>query len=221
MASAWYHRVAKLNGWRSRAFLLALAERAYPHLSLYADMHGLEKLGRNTRRLLDKLWTELGKPLTVWDKRQADASEEAVPEATSAAERLLDDWWAQLESDESFGAIAASHSIELLEAALRFTHRPDREEARRLAEADFNLVLKALEWQFGEGLDDEALIDLYESHALSQDAMRWQRSLLAQLEKQDHPDARFLATLRKQAENDGVSSLGIGGQPGEEEDQQS
>jgi hypothetical protein len=66
-----------------------------------------------------------------------------------------------------------------------------------------------VEMSEGEGLDDNELVRLFEHHPLLKDDKLFQRDLVLALKRQRVPREDFIAELREQAANGGVSNLGI------------
>lgn len=203
MGKQWFHRIAKLRGWRQRAFLLALVSRSLPNLILYARLHELEKPARQLAAVIDGLW----EPLLTDRVERPRCSLQEWPQQPVA--RLLEDWHEWLADDESFGADAARNCIELVEALARTTYTGQNAEVRALAESEYQLVLTSVELQEGEGLEDEALAELFDEHELCREAGRWHREILRVIGELDRPDTKVMSALRESAENGGVSNLGI------------
>jgi uncharacterized protein YjaG (DUF416 family) len=200
-----FKQVSRLQGWRQKVYTLALAERSLPLLLLYGELHDRRKQARQFQRILDILWESVGqRQPKVWLGKELD--EEGLPKGASA---LVEQWSQDLEQDESFGGVAASHSLQLIEGAL-LVFQGRTALAVELGQQSFNFVTEFVEMQDGEGMDDEALVKLFESSELCQAEMHWQRSLVAQLaQNTGAPERSWLETLRQEAANDGVSGIGV------------
>ncbi len=208
-----FKQLGRLTGWRQKVFLLALAERSLPHLFLYGDLHGMRRQAERIRRMLDLLWQAVGQRVPqVWMQRSLDASGLPV-----GAVEVVNEWREVLDSDESFGAQAALHSLHLVEGVLLSFRTQSVQQAAALGQISFDFVTRFVEMQAGEGLDDEALVDLFESSNWCRQELQWQRRLCAAIEgHQGAPESDWLAGLRTEAANDGVSGIGISAEPEED-----
>jgi uncharacterized protein YjaG (DUF416 family) len=193
-ANQFLKALAQLQGWRECAFLLALAERSFPNYALFADAVGL-KTGAKMRQLLD----------LAWDMLQKEASEAAIPQLLSKLETLspnVDDY-------DAYGVYPAFDFCQLLEQALLNRLNPNKHratEASRLATAT---VMNFIEMSEGEDLPEDELVRLLDHHPLMKEDKMFQRDLVLALKRQRVPRASFIADLKAEAANDGVSNLGI------------
>ncbi|MGM0952638.1 MAG: YjaG family protein [Pseudomonadota bacterium] len=193
-ANQFLKSVAQLQGWRECAFLLALAERSFPNYALFVEAVGL-KTGGKMRQLLD-----LG-----WESLQKDTNEAAVPQLLSKLEGLcpsVDDY-------DAYGVYPAFDFCQLLEQALLNRLNPDKHRATDASQLATRTVMDFVEMSEGEGLDDNELVRLFEHHPLLKDDKLFQRDLVLALKRQRVPREDFIAELREQAANGGVSNLGI------------
>jgi hypothetical protein len=193
-ANQFLKAVSQLQGWRECAFLLSLAERAFPNYALFADAVGL-KTGAKMRQLLD-----LG-----WDSLQKDTSEAAIPQLLTKLEGLcpnVDDY-------DAYGVYPAFDFCQLLEQALLNRLNPDKHRATDASIMATKTVMDFVELSEGEGLDENELVNLFEHHPLLKDDKLFQRDLVLALKRQRVPREDFIAELREQAANGGVSNLGI------------
>jgi len=193
-ANQFLKSVAQLQGWRECAFLLALAERSFPNYALFVEAVGL-KTGGKMRQLLD-----LG-----WESLQKETNEAAVPQLLSKLEGLcpsVDDY-------DAYGVYPAFDFCQLLEQALLNRLNPDKHRATDASQLATRTVMDFVEMSEGEGLDDNELVRLFEHHPLLKDDKLFQRDLVLALKRQRVPREDFIAELREQAANGGVSNLGI------------
>lgn len=193
-ANQFLKAVAQLQGWRECAFLLALAERSFPNYALFADAVGL-KTGAKMRQVLD-----LG-----WDLLQKDVSESSIPQLLGKLESLspnVDDY-------DAYGVYPAFDFCQLLEQALLNRLNPDRHRATEASQLATRTVMDFVELSEGEGLDENELVTLFEHHPLLKEDKLFQRDLVLALKRQRVPREDFIAELREQAANGGVSNLGI------------
>ncbi len=193
-ANQFLKAIAQLQGWRECAFLLALAERSFPNYALFADAVGL-KTGAKMRQLLD----------LAWEMLQKEASEAAIPQLLSKLETLspnVDDY-------DAYGVYPAFDFCQLLEQALLNRLNPNKHratEASRLATAT---VMNFIEMSEGEDLPEDELVRLLDHHPLMKEDKMFQRDLVLALKRQRVPRESFIADLKAEAANDGVSNLGI------------
>src|SRR5690554_8035402 len=156
-ANQFLKAVSQLQGWRECAFLLTLAERAFPNYALFADAVGM-KSGGKMRQLLDLAWGML----------QKDASEAAIPQLLSKLEALspsVDDY-------DAYGVYPAFDFCQLLEQALLNRLNPGKHRATDASRLATATVMQFVEMSEGEGLDDDELVRLLEQHPLRSEERR-------------------------------------------------
>jgi uncharacterized protein YjaG (DUF416 family) len=201
-----FKQLAKLTGWRQKVYLLALAERSLPHIMLYGDIHDRPKQAKQVKHMLDVLWQSVSqRQPKVWLQKSVD--ENGIP---AGAGQTLDEWVGFLQQDESFGSVAAAHSIKLVEGALLAFQKQRLHQAAEMGQLSFNFVTEFVEMQEGEGLDDEALVALFNESLWCQQELKWQREMYTALDNhKGAPEPEWLAQIRLQAANEGVSGIGI------------
>ena len=193
-ANQFLKAVSQLQGWRECAFLLALAERAFPNYALFADAVGM-KSGGKMRQLLD----------LSWDTLQQDTEEAAIPQLLSKLESLspnVDDY-------DAYGVYPAFDFCQLLEQALLNRLNPNKHRATDASQLATGTVMDFVEMSEGEGMDEDQLVRLFEQHPLLKDDKIFQRDVVLALKRQRTPREEFVGQLRNDAANDGVSNLGI------------
>ncbi|WP_372987569.1 YjaG family protein [Marinobacter sp.] len=193
-ANQFLKAVAQLQGWRECAFLLALAERSFPNYALFADAVGL-KTGAKMRQLLD----------LAWEMLQKEASEAAIPQLLSKLETLspnVDDY-------DAYGVYPAFDFCQLLEQALLNRLNPNKHRATEASQLATATVMNFIEMSEGEDLPEDELVRLLDHHPLMKEDKIFQRDLVLALKRQRVPKESFIAELKAQAANDGVSNLGI------------
>ncbi|HLV77384.1 MAG TPA: YjaG family protein [Marinobacter sp.] len=193
-ANQFLKAVSQLQGWRECAFLLTLAERAFPNYALFAEAVGL-KSGAKMRQLLD----------LAWDSLQQDNTEAAIPQLLSKLEALspsVDDY-------DAYGVYPAFDFCQLLEQALLNRLNPGKHRATDASRLATATVMQFVEMSEGEGLDDDELVRLLEQHPLMKEDKLFQRNTVLSLKRRRVPDEDYVAELRAGAANDGVSNLGI------------
>ncbi|GAA0851317.1 YjaG family protein [Marinobacter szutsaonensis] len=193
-ANQFLKAVAQLQGWRECAFLLALAERSFPNYALFADAVGL-KTGAKMRQLLD----------LAWDMLQKETSEAAIPQLLSKLETLspsVDDY-------DAYGVYPAFDFCQLLEQALLNRLNPNKHRATEASQLATATVMNFIEMSEGDDLPEDELVRLLDHHPLMKEDKLFQRDLVLELKRQRVPKESFIAQLKAEAANDGVSNLGI------------
>ena len=193
-ANQFLKAVSQLQGWRECAFLLTLAERAFPNYALFADAVGM-KSGGKMRQLLHLAWGML----------QKDASEAAIPQLLSKLETLSPN----VDEYDAYGVYPAFDFCQLLEQALLNRLNPNKHRATEASQLATKTVMDFVEMSEGEGMDDDELIRMFEHHPLLKEDKLFQRDTVLALKRQRTPREDFIAELKAEAANDGVSNLGI------------
>lgn len=195
MNSAQFQKaLEQLRGWRQYAFLLALAERAFPNFVLFAESQGL-KSPAVMRVLLDQAWQMLvERDHDIDPYRLLTRLESLVPDP---------------EKHESYGAFPAADMGFLLESALLCRVNTDKPRGAEGSARALGTVMSFLEVSEGEGMDDDDLVRLFDHHELMRVERSFQREVVVMLRRQRAPTEDFIQELREMAANDGVSNLGI------------
>ena len=193
-ANQFLKAVSQLQGWRECAFLLALAERSFPNYALFADAVGL-KTGAKMRQMLD-----LG-----WDLLQKNVPESGIPQLLAKLEALSPD----VNADDAYGVYPAFDFCQLLEQALLNRLNPAKHRATDASLMATSTVMNFIELSEGEDLDEDGLVRLLDHHPLMKEDKTFQRELLLDLKRQRTPTDQFVARLRENAANEGISNLGI------------
>jgi hypothetical protein len=193
-ANQFLKAVSQLQGWRECAFLLSLAERAFPNYALFADAVGM-KSGGKMRQLLDLAWGTL----------QQEATESALPQLLAKLESLSPN----VDEYDAYGVYPAFDFCQLLEQALLNRLNPNKHRATEASQLATKTVMDFVEMSEGEGMDDDELIRLFEHHPLLKEDKLFQRDTVLALKRQRTPREDFIAELKAGAANDGVSNLGI------------
>lgn len=193
-ANQFLKAVSQMQGWRECAYLLALAERAFPNYALFADAVGM-KSGGKMRQLLDLAWGTL----------QLDTSEAAIPQLLSKLETLSPN----VDEFDAYGVYPAFDFCQLLEQALLNRLNPSKHRATDASQLATKTVMDFVEMSEGEGMDDDELIRLFDQHPLLKEDKVFQRDTVLALKRQRVPSEDFIEELRNDASNEGVSNLGI------------
>ncbi|HET8801671.1 MAG TPA: YjaG family protein [Marinobacter sp.] len=193
-ANQFLKAVSQLQSWRECAFLLALAERSFPNYALFADAVGL-KTGAKMRQMLD-----LG-----WDLLQKNVPESGIPQLLAKLEALSPD----VNAYDAYGVYPAFDFCQLLEQALLNRLNPAKHRATDASLMATSTVMNFIELSEGEDLDEDGLVRLLDHHPLMKEDKTFQRELLLDLKRQRTPTDQFVARLRENAANEGISNLGI------------
>lgn len=193
-ANQFLKAVSQLQGWRECAFLLALAERSFPNYALFADAVGL-KTGGKMHQILELAWGSL----------QEDVAETAIPQLLVKLEALSPD----VEGYDAYGVYPAFDFCQLLEQALLNRLNPSKHRATEASQLATSTVMSFIELSEGEGLEEDELVRLLDSHPLMKEDKAFQRDLVLALKRQRIPVEQFIEDLRVNAANEGVSNLGI------------
>lgn len=193
-ANQFLKAVSQLQGWRECAFLLALAERSFPNYALFAEAVGL-KTGGKMHQILELAWGSL----------QEDVAETAIPQLLVKLEALSPD----VEAYDAYGVYPAFDFCQLLEQALLNRLNPSKHRATEASQLATSTVMSFIELSEGEGLEEDELVRLLDSHPLMKEDKAFQRDLVLALKRQRTPVEQFIEEIRENAANEGVSNLGI------------
>ena len=186
--------LAQLRGWRETAFIMALAERAYPNFALFSQV--TEFSGEEVvSSCLKRSWTAL------LEKAPEDRYVELLD--------LLEENVPDQEEYDSYGAVSAVSFCETLEQALLSQVNIDKRRAVDAGQNAFDGVMEFVEMTEGEGLSDDDLVRVFNKSPLIKRERRFQEELVERLRKETAPDTHFIAGLRSLAYDGGVSNIGI------------
>ena len=141
----------------------------------------------------------------AWDLLQKEASEAAIPQLLSKLETLspnVDDY-------DAYGVYPAFDFCQLLEQALLNRLNPNKHRATEASQLATATVMNFIEMSEGDDLPEDELVRLLDHHPLMKEDKIFQRDLVLALKRQRVPKESFIAELKAQAANDGVSNLGI------------
>lgn len=186
-----------LGGWRERAFILALAERASPNAALYfenLDTSDLEK-----KIDLDTLFDQ------IWQHLIIDPNEDAIIECLDEVVelRMLTD------DSESYGALPTADCLEIVEQALLCGVNEDKKRASETSQLSIATITQFIEFSEGDGLDENSLVRLFDKHPLIEREFSFQAELNDLLRAATHPGAEVIQELRVLAQDEGLSNIGI------------
>ena len=141
----------------------------------------------------------------AWGMLQKDASEAAIPQLLSKLETLSPN----VDEYDAYGVYPAFDFCQLLEQALLNRLNPNKHRATEASQLATKTVMDFVEMSEGEGMDDDELIRMFEHHPLLKEDKLFQRDTVLALTRQRTPREDFIAELKAEAANDGVSNLGI------------
>ena len=193
-ANQFQRHLAQLKGWRETAFIMALAERAYPNFALFSqvtDFFGEKAI----TACLEQGWQALVE----------NAEEDKYIELLEMLEENVPD---QTEYD-MYGVVPAVSFCEMLEQALLTQVNTEKRRAVDTGQNAFEGVMEFIEVTEGEGLSEDALVKLFDQSPLIKREMAFQEELVDRLRKEAVPDQHVVAGLRALASDDGVSNIGI------------
>jgi uncharacterized protein len=191
--------VKALTGWRETAFMLALAERALPNIILFLE--SVERLELDINEF-PKGFSSLMDD--SWEVAVFQPNEEAIIACLDAVVAHIIE-----EELDSFGILPCNNGLELWEMSLVSVLNRDKKRAEEASQLSITTVSEFLEFTEGEGLDENALIRLFEKHELMVRELSFQQALCDLLRGSDKLNKDLLRNLRELARDDGWSNLGI------------
>ena len=113
------------------------------------------------------------------------------------------------EGSESYGALPAADCLELVEQALLSGVNEDKKRAFDASQLSIATITQFIEFSEGEGLDENALVKLFDKHPLIEREFSFQSELNDLLRAATHPGVEVINELRELAQDEGLSNLGI------------
>jgi uncharacterized protein YjaG (DUF416 family) len=182
-----------LNGWRERAFILALAERAFPNVRLY--LASIEEGEDLNDRYIDKAWQAL----------ISDLDEEGIVALLDIALAHMPD----LENNEHYGALPTHDCLSIIEQALLAGINDEKSRALAASQLSLETITQFIEFSEGDELSENQLVKLFDSHPLIEREFSFQAELSELLRSSSHPGEELLSTIRELAQDEGISNIGI------------
>ena len=182
-----------LSGWRERAFILALAERALPNASLYFE--SIENAAALPQNVIDKAWHNL----------IASPNEEgiiALLDRVVAAIKLT-------EEPEHYGALPTRDCLQVFEQALLAGINSEKKRALDASQKSLETITDFIEFSEGEDCSENQLIKLFDKHPLVEREFSFQMELSDMLRSEKNPGNEFIRQIRELAQDEGVSNIGI------------
>lgn len=195
-----FKSVQSLSGWREIAFILGLAERQLPNLMLYWSEAQKDPI------VIEEQAVELIDLISMaWQACILSPNEDQVATLLDIIGQAMD----ALSDDESYGAQPSLDVLKLVEQALLLTVNDEKKRALECSHQSLATVTSFLELTEGEGLSEQALIKLFDSHALVEREFSFQDELAELLRSAKKPSRAQANSLRELAVDEGVSNLGI------------
>lgn len=191
--------VKALTGWRETAFILALAERALPNIILFLE--SVERLDLDSNEFPKGFSSLMDES---WEVAVFQPNEEAIIASLDAVVAHIIE-----EELDSFGILPCNNGLELWEMSLVSVLNRDKKRAEEASQLSITTVSEFLEFTEGEGLDENALVHLFEKHELMVRELSFQQALCDLLRGSDKLNKELLRNLRELARDDGWSNLGI------------
>lgn len=205
--------LASLSGWRESAFLLALAERALPSLQLYLEAsNGLSDMQVETQACEKVHPNHAGVGVFLNTLMDASWASAIIQPDEEGVIQILDDISALqsvLIEESNYGALPSLDCCQNWEQALLSVLNQDKKRAQDGSQRALNSVTGFIEFSEGEGLSENALVKLFESHPLVEREFSFQAELDELLRQARNPGSSFIEELRILAQDEGVSSIGI------------
>ena len=186
-----------LGGWRERAFILALAERAAPNAMLYFEHIDTDELEEKP---------DLAAAFkAMWQHLILEPNEDAIIE-------LLDkivEWRTLCDASDSYGAMPTADCLEITEQALLSGINEEKKRAFEASQISLATVTQFIEFSEGEDQDENELIKLFDRHPLVEREFSFQAELNDILRSATHPGSEVIQSIRELAQDEGLSNIGI------------
>ncbi len=189
-----------LVGWRERAFILALAERAAPNAALY--FRSADAFPETFNADDEQLHGLLAEAWKVLIQQQDEAATVDLLDRVVAAVPDTD-------NVDHYGILPTRDFLLLLEQALLCGLNSDKKRAQEASQNALDTIMQFIEFSEGEGLSENALIKLFDNHPLMEREFSFQNELADTLRAARHPGEDLVAELRELAQDEGVSNIGI------------
>lgn len=186
-----------LGGWRERAFMLALAERAAPNAMLYFEQLDTSELEQPIN--LNTLFAE------IWQSLIVEPNEDSIVECLDKVVELR----TLVDDAESYGALPTADCLEIIEQALLSGVNEDKKRAMEMSQLSIGTITQFIEFSESEGLDENALVKLFDKHPLMEREFSFQSELNDMLRAATHPGSEVINEIRLLAQDEGLSNIGI------------
>ncbi len=182
----------KLNDlapWQELAFIAALAERALPNYVLFTEACQFGN-AKQYRQSLDLFWEWLTvKGAKINFEVQQERFEPIIPEPANF---------------DSYGVYPAMDACVILNSGFILLMQKSKGEASNASQVSLGTVAGFIELMAGEECSDAQLLE----EELMQIELEFQHQVLDAMGDQRSPE--LIKQLKKLAQNDGISNIGIG-----------
>ena len=200
-------QIEGLKGWREIAFIVALAQRAWPNFVLFyesCDLPGVTPTAEMAEDLA-YIWG-------LFQDKNVDNIEDD-PRVGEILDRLAENIDLLTELEE-FGAVAAVYFCGLLEQSLLCRLNQEKRRAADAREQAVELVAQFIQLQAFTSLDDEdagenELVKILDQHPLMQRELSFHGELVDWLRSNGSPAPKAILELCQLARDGDLSNLGI------------
>jgi len=172
---------------------LAVAERALPNAILYVSAQ--EGEGGDFSVMVDAIWQHL----------VVEPNEEEIVELLDEVVSHMPDQ----DNVDNYGVLPTTDCFSLLEQALLAGVHDEKRRAFEASQTSLSTVTQFIEFSEGDGLSENKLIKLFDSHPLIEREFSFQAELNDLLRAAKHPGEVLISEIRALAQDEGVSNIGI------------
>ena len=187
-------RIESFSDWKLTAAATAVTERAWPNFALFSEL--AEFGDRSTvRHCLNMLWDNI-----------------AGHQSAKNFERLLekiDDNTPNPDDYDMFGVQPALDTIVSINCAINCAMTPSSDEAASALTLSLSTIGKFIRYAEVPELNGTELAQYIEEHDLYKQHLDFLDDILSRLKNQKKQSPDFMKEIRAQAQNNGVSQLGI------------
>lgn len=204
-----------LKGWRERAFILTLAERAFPNALLFvanvdttADTAPIDRIDSTENADTEDAAPALLNPSHLdlaWQALIMDQDEDGIVELLDVAAANMPN----LENNEHYGALPTHDCLQILEQALLAGINDEKPRALSASQASLETITQFIEFSEGDELSENQLVKLFDSHPLIEREFSFQSEISDLLRSATHPGEELISAIRELAQDEGVSNIGI------------
>lgn len=191
--------LVSLVGWRERAFILGLAERALPNVVLYFESIEWQPFSDSHPKGLS------GFMESVWRGLILKPSEEQIIELLDDLAQLLP----QEVDEDHYGILPARDFQGLVEMALLGGVNDEKRRAQDASQRSLETITQFIEFSEGAELSENALVKLFDKHPLVEREFSFQEEMSEMLRAASTPSKDLLKQLHELARDEGVSNIGI------------
>lgn len=184
----------QLNDWQLATFCAAVSERLFPNYALFSQVAEFGD-AQVLRTALDKVWDRLSNRCgAVNFETQMEKVDAVIPEP--------DDF-------DMYGVYPALDTCVALITTLNQMVEASYQDARQISQLSLQGIETYLEVIADAELSDEDLVRFINTHPLIEIEQQFQDQLVEQLSRSAKVNIALLDSIRADANNDGVSNIGI------------